>query len=279
MITTTTILVCKERLNDEGLYPKLIRLDRNKKFFDALPKSISKDLARWICKNYIDCESCTYNIDFTNSKQNRYGMHTISIKCSLPNILPELQPLLIKTPLCVTPFGMCNRAPATEDGRYTLNINIDTTNAWHKTFYDNILYIEETTRKMISKDSRKYFQRNVSSNALYDIFCSSISQRVRANGTDAYPPMFKMILNEDDKQCTYYNTDKVDKNKRHIPISFKEFVDGVQQMSEIQAIIHVSFVWLTASRFGITYKPIQIRYKTSMDQKLQHTYMFDDSDE
>ena len=68
----SNIIVYKESL-EHGPLPKRDRKIRNEVFLAALPPFLPHDLARWMCKKYVDKEPCEIGITFSDLKKNKYG--------------------------------------------------------------------------------------------------------------------------------------------------------------------------------------------------------------
>jgi hypothetical protein len=257
------IVVYKELL-EGGPYPKQYRIERNKKFLEALPQWIPNDLAKWMCKKYIDRELCEIKIQISEPSMNINGMQMANVNGIIPYPIGggHYQRLTIQTPMMVAPFGISQQNFPNMEDKYDIALSIDRSIDSHDTFYRNIMYIERCAKKFIQKTPRYVGKTKIPDLMLDQHLCSTIreSRNYDTGELDGrYPPIFKLELKPQDKTCRYFN------EKKEL-ILFDQFVECVGTHYKVQALFQVSKVWMRNAGFGLLYNPIQLRYKPTFEQ-------------
>ena len=144
-------------------------------------------------------------------------------------------------------------------------------NASIKSFYTCIKQVDEFIKEEARKNSLTWFKkRDASEEVINALFTDSIKQK------DSYSPVIKTKITEynnefkiavyDDKANTLYPNEQNDSSA---------FLNKIKRNGRGVAIISPSVVWISNSRFGITWKLTQLKVNTVVDQS---TYSFLDED-
>lgn len=254
-------------INDDlenGRYPRSIRKERNKAFLDALPEWIPCDLAKWMCKYYIDQEKCTVKLGFGDINSSTLNIKTVSVH-GIGYNLEKWFNIYLKTPLMIAPFY------GTKDykgSHYNFALNIDTSQSSHNTFYKNILFIERNVMQYAVDNCLDLFSRRI---PFHELTGNSFQSQIKHTSDNQYPPYFRFKLNKDDERCLCFDNDR---NR----ITLNDFVKNITRNTMIQAIIRVCYIWQSGYRYGVRYIPVQLRYVKSFEQRVDQEYLFEESD-
>jgi len=214
----------------------------------------------------VDISKITYN----DVKSQDSGAKSVYMKYDTSDRL------IIQIPKMNAPFGMSkyNMGEKVESGeleKYSLQVSLKEEN---KSIENFIKFLKDLDNKIINdgvENSRAWFKKSYTHEILKELYTPLVicpKDKETGEITDKYPPNFKLTVPVRDGSiiCDCYNTDGEKLELSNIP-----------KGSKVGAIIQCQGIWMAGSKFGCSWKVIQL----SVTQPESFTgYCFsDDEDE
>lgn len=169
-------------------------------------------------------------------------------------------PLIIQTPNMVTPFGLSKYQHDTEVSKseiekWTLQLSLRDieTNPAMSNFYKFLKDLDSSVLTECTTNSKLWFKKQYTEDILREL-CSPLiiypKDKNTGEITDKYAPMFRLSVPMIGGQiaCDCYDT-----NKNKIDLA------TVEKGSKVRAIIQCSGIWFIGSKFGLSWKVIQLQ--------------------
>ncbi len=168
------------------------------------------------------------------------------------------KPLIFQTPEMIAPFGMgkwANEGRAND--KYTLDLSFKgkETREHLQYFFDGLQELDKTLVKAGLDNSQAWFKKKYSSldvvEALYTPTVKYAKDKATGENTDKYPPTFKINLPYRDGQfeCEVY-----DRNRNIVDLN------GIETKgAKVSAIIRCTGIWIAGSKYGCSFKVLQMR--------------------
>lgn len=171
-------------------------------------------------------------------------------------------PFIFKTYEMVTPYGLSDW----DNTKFYLNLSIDDNDIGNK-FKSSIEAFENLIIDYAFDNSQTLFRKTYpSKDVIKELFSSSINA-----SSSKYQPTIKF-------QVPYiknkFNCDAYDYKKNTIDISKNTITKG----SKASVIVHCTGIWVAGSKFGCTYKVVQMKVASKINLFDQYAFQ-DDSDE
>lgn len=183
--------------------------------------------------------------------------------------------LVLETPAMIAPFGVSNyvgdKGEASEKWSLQLSFGNDMSPSL-ASLKESLMALDEFVLQQACKNSLHWVkQRNLNKEAASMLYSPSVrfaKDRDTGEITDKYPPTFRMTVPTTNGQFTVptYLT-----NKKKVDLASID-----TKRAKINAIVQCSGVWIAGSRFGVSWKVVQLRVAPS--QSLSH-YAFSAVDE
>jgi hypothetical protein len=182
------------------------------------------------------------------------------------------KPFIFRAPAMTAPYGMSDW----DNTKFQVDLSLNPSEevnafvAKLKDFENQV--IDEALNKSMAWFKKKYSSRDVVS----ELFSSAIKySKNKETGeiNNKYPPTIKLTMpfRLGKFECDAYNS-----KKELVPIT-PEFVN---KGSKITAIVHCTGVWIAGSKFGCTYKVVQMRVQPNSSNAIFSKCAFvDDEDE
>lgn len=169
-------------------------------------------------------------------------------------------PLIVQTPTMVTPFGLSKyqhdtEASKSEIEKWTLQLSLRDieTNKSMSHFYKFLKDLDASVLSECTTNSKLWFKKQYTEDILREL-CSPLiiypKDKVTGEITDKYAPMFRLSVPMIGGQIT---CDCFDNNKNKVDLS------TVDKGSKVRAIIQCSGIWFIGSKFGLSWKVIQLQ--------------------
>lgn len=160
-------------------------------------------------------------------------------------------PLIFQTPEMVAPFGVSKWDKENGGDKYSLNLSFkgkETREPLNK-FFENLNTLNETLIQGAKNNSEAWFGNVKSEIVLRELITPVISY---SKEKDKYPPTIKANLMQKNGN---YDLEVYDENRNEIKY------DGTIDLknSRITALIQCLGIWVIGSKFGITWKIVQMR--------------------
>lgn len=184
--------------------------------------------------------------------------------------------LCLHTPKMRLPFGLsCYEEPG-KDPKYELNLAFDNmdSNPGIKEFHDKIKEFDACIKKNAMKHCQQWLKKkDISEEVIDEFFTDSVKySKNKETGelNTQYSPTFKV-------KVPYYSgnfaCEVFDHERKQLKDDIKEVI---QRGHRVTAIIKCTGIWISASRFGCSWKLQQLKLDPFVDMK---SFMFRDEDE
>ena len=183
-----------------------------------------------------------------------------------------------------TPFSVSGWSPETPgvDNTRPNEISSDSIElSFDENHSENLKKLEEFERFIFEhafKNCKEIFGKNQEKVVVESNFTQSIRYSLDPNTKerdDKYPARLKgkLVKDENGKYATkFYNS-----NKKLLDVNYENFLDHIPKMSECVSIFECSTVWVVNGKFGIGFRPLQMKiYK---NETALNDYAFVDEDE
>lgn len=160
-------------------------------------------------------------------------------------------PLIFQTPEMIAPFGVSKWDKENGGDKYSLNLSFkgkDTRQPLNK-FFENLNTLNETLIQGAKNNSEAWFGNVKSEIVLRELITPVISY---AKEKDKYPPTIKANLMQKNGN---YDLEAYDENRNEI--KYDDTMD--LKNARITALIQCLGIWVIGSKFGITWKIVQMR--------------------
>lgn len=181
-------------------------------------------------------------------------------------------PFVLQTPPMRTPYGLNawtqERSNGEEFTKYSLNLSIDTKNDTSK-MYELLMGLDARILQDACQNSTTWLNKNTLSaevaKALYTPMVKVAKDKTTGEGTDAYPPTFKVALPYADGKftCEFYDA------QRNAIV-----LDTIPKRSTVTAICQCTGIWVAGGKFGCNWKVLQLRYTPPADNGVPKGYAF-----
>lgn len=160
-------------------------------------------------------------------------------------------PLIFQTPEMVAPFGVSKWDKENGGDKFSLNLSFkgkETREPLNK-FFENLNTLNETLIQGAKNNSEAWFGNVKSEIVLRELITPVISY---SKEKDKYPPTIKANLMQKNGN---YDIEVYDENRNEIKY------DGTMDLknAKITALIQCLGIWVIGSKFGITWKIVQMR--------------------
>lgn len=160
-------------------------------------------------------------------------------------------PLIFQTPEMVAPFGVSKWDKENGGDKFSLNLSFkgkETREPLNK-FFENLNALNETLIQGAKNNSEAWFGNVKSEIVLRELITPVISY---SKEKDKYPPTIKANLMQKNGN---YDIEVYDENRNEIKY------DGTMDLknARITALIQCLGIWVIGSKFGITWKIVQMR--------------------
>lgn len=168
-------------------------------------------------------------------------------------------PFIIQTPLMSSPFGLTKFAQ--QDGevtkereKWTLQLSLRDieSNVPVGNFYKLLKDLDSLILKECAENSKAYFKKQYNEDILRELVSPLIiypKDKDSGEITDKYPPMFRLTIPMVDGNIA---CDCYDNNKQKVALS------TIDKGAKVKAIIQCSGIWFIGSKFGLSWKVIQL---------------------
>jgi len=210
----------------------------------------------------------------------------------------ESRNLVLQTPSLRTPFGVKNST----EGKYAragpakfsldLELRGHEENPKVKALYTALKAADEYVFKLAEQNSKLWFGKQRSHDALLEAFVPSVKQDQPKDGGAPYPPRAKVSLKkkydpegnmlEGDEcqnfKCPIY--DLASRSDPHAkPLEGINIAELLSKNSEVTTLIEAGMIWIVSDRFGISWTAMQIRVDVPGQAGPSTSYGFVDDDE
>ena len=195
------------------------------------------------------------NVDF--EKLTYSPVKTLDSGAKSIYISYDNKPLIIQTPRMYAPFGMSKFDKGTEileNDKYSLQLafkELDT-NPSVKKFFDMLIKFDEKLIDDGVKESKNWFKKTYVKDVLKELFTNSITfskEKETGEITNKYPPNFRLNIPTVNGKI---KPDCYDITKEKIEL------DTIKKGSTVSAIIKCSGIWMAGSKFGCSWKVMQL---------------------
>jgi hypothetical protein len=223
------------------------------------------------------------NISFSSSRANKHGGKAVYINYDYEDGT-DPRPLRIQTGKMKAPFGVSgwdsgradktNKDPSeTSNDTLELSFNMDTDSDIISKFQK----LDEIIIDTAVKNSLDFFKKRYTKDNINLFYKSPIRFNFNDEGErdDKYPPRIKTKLLKDSNYN--YITQVYSPELERIPFNIETHSDVLPKGSECITILECSGLWVVDGKFGVSWRPIQMRvYKN--DMKFTEAEFLDDSD-
>lgn len=170
--------------------------------------------------------------------------------------------LLMQTPVMSAPFGV-SKWPGENGGadKYNMDLSFDGVddNASMRTFLDVTNAIDTQMIKLGMDNSQLWFKKRFPTiHVLEELFTRTIRHSKDAKTgelTNRYPPRIKIALPVKENRFSF-DVYKEGQQK----VDFMEMLDRTKG-ARVQAIVHLSSIWIVGTKFGLTWRVHQLKIK------------------
>jgi len=172
------------------------------------------------------------------------------------------RPLVMQTASMSLPYGM-NAFDKAGPVKYSVDLSFrgyeEGKDAKVKAFYDAMMKIDEFMVEQGVKNSKAWFKADLSKDVVRAFYTPLVRVSKDANGNPKpYPPSFKLNLKKKNGTDVFdivaYDMNKQPYNYDETPLE-ELLVKGAQ----ITGLIQCTSVWFAGSKFGLSWKAVQIR--------------------
>jgi hypothetical protein len=197
------------------------------------------------------------NVDFDKVSFSQVKTHPSGAKSVYMNV--NNNPLIIQTPVMKTPFGLSkfvNNEDAYQKGereKWTLQLALKDfeTSTSISNFYKFLKNLDTAIVQAAFENSKAWFNKKQSEDLLKELYSSPLQYPKDKEGeiTDKYPPTFRLTVPVIDGKiaCDCYN-----------PSHEKVDLSTIDKGSTVVAIIQATGAWIAGSKFGYSFKVIQM---------------------
>ncbi|KAG1653616.1 hypothetical protein FOA52_011851 [Chlamydomonas sp. UWO 241] len=175
---------------------------------------------------------------------------------------------IFKTPVMTAPFGLSDW----DNTRFSVDLSM---NADVEAFRTKMLEFEDYVIDAAQKNSMAWFKKQYTRDVVKELFSSAIrypKDKDTGDVSDKYPPTMKLQVPHKNGR---FACDAYDYAKETMEITKETLSKG----SRVSAIVHASGVWVAGSKFGVTYKIVQMKIATNNMGILDKYAFIDDSDD
>ena len=190
----------------------------------------------------------------------------------------ESRNLVLQTPSLRTPFGVKNSTEGKYarpgPAKYTLDLELrgHEENPKVKALYEALKAADEHVFKLAEQNSKLWFGKQRSHDALLEAFVPSVKQDQPKDGGAPYPPRTKVSLKKkfdadgnmldgdesQDFKCPIY--DQASRSDPHAkPLEGVNIGELLAKNSEVTTLLEAAMIWVVSDRFGISWTAKQIR--------------------
>ena len=172
------------------------------------------------------------------------------------------RPLVMQTASMNLPYGM-NVFDKAGPVKYSVDLSFrgyeDGKDAKVRAFYDVLMKLDEFMVEQGVKNSKAWFKADLSKDVVRAFYTPLVRVSKDANGNPKpYPPSFKLNLRK--KQGSdVFDIVAYDQNKQAYNYEETTLEELLVKGAQITALIQCTSVWFAGSKFGLSWKGIQLR--------------------
>ena len=210
----------------------------------------------------------------------------------------ESRNLVLQTPSLRTPFGVSNstvgKFARPGPAKYTIDLELrgHESNPKVKALHDALKAMDDFVFKMAEQNSKLWFGKVRSRDALLEAFVPSVKQDQPKDGGAPYPPRSKVSLKKkydsdnnimEGEECQNFQCPIYDLSSRTDPHAKPQEGVNIGELlsknSEVTLLIQAAMIWIVSDRFGISWTASQIRVDVPGQAGASAGYGFVDDDE
>lgn len=204
------------------------------------------------------------NIRLSQVKANKKGGKTVYINY-IYNDGEEPKKLRFQLPRMKAPFGISGWS-VSANGENSSIPNETSNDAAELAFsenHQNIISVLEKLEEFVIQNafdnSKEYFNKKKTLEVCKMFFTSAIKHTLDDNGekSNKYPPRFRCKLNKNADNA--YTVQVYNSKKEKVNMDIYNYNSVMPKMSECVTIIECSGVWIVGEKFGISFRPAQMK--------------------
>lgn len=220
------------------------------------------------------------NVKLSEIKLNKKGSKVVYINYDYEDG-SQPKKLMIQLPKLKVPFGISGwDASKTKEEQKTISIAsndlMEISLGEKEDILKKLEAIENLVVAFASKNSKDLLGKKYKEDVVKEFYSPCVKQSFDKEGkVMPYPPRLKCKLSKDDKG--EYLTKFFDSSKKKLRLTIDNQAEYLPKMSDCLSIVGCSNVWVVGNKFGVTFRPEQVKiYK---NESALEDYAFGDDDE
>jgi hypothetical protein len=221
------------------------------------------------------------NIRLSPVKVNKKGGKTVYINYKYNNH-DDPKKLRFQLPSMKAPFGISGWSIGS-DGKPSSIPNEESNDSIELAFPEKeclalqkLEELEEFIMKHAADNSKEYFNKKKTLDVCRMFFTTGIKHTLDGDGVknDKYPPRIRCKMNKTPEHT--YNIQIYDSKKQKTTMDIWNYNSVIPKMSDCSTIIECSGTWIVGEKFGISFRPAQMKVKKN--EMILNDYAFIDEE-
>ncbi|RPJ73537.1 MAG: hypothetical protein EHM20_12075 [Alphaproteobacteria bacterium] len=224
------------------------------------------------------------NVKFSEPKENKHGGKVVFINYDYEDGRPP-KTLRIQMPRMKAPFGISGWDTNKKDRKDTsptkvsndtleLSFNDETTD-----LIDKFEKLDELAIETGVLNSKEFFKKKFDKDSLKLFYKSSVKHYEDEEGErdNKYPPRFKTKLVK--TQDGTYTVEVYNSVKERIMMNIENCAETLPKGAECISIVECTGIWIIGEKFGLSWRPIQMKVYRSNNKLIGYSFIDDEEEE